>query len=64
MNQEYLNKLFGYKHLPEILQGISKPFYDLAMQLEETLPDNTQKIHVFTKLWEAKNCAVMSHLVK
>jgi hypothetical protein len=43
VKSNYLLQFFGYKHLPEKLQAISKPFGDLAQQLFETLPENPEK---------------------
>ncbi|MFF3310472.1 hypothetical protein [Streptomyces sp. NPDC002952] len=50
---------FRYDHLPEPLQAVSKPFYDLAHQLAETLsgPEVTRALG---DLWDAKNWAVVA----
>jgi hypothetical protein len=53
---------FSYKHLPEHLQVISKPFHDLAVVLIDTLPDNREKEKALDKLLEAKDAAVRSNL--
>ena len=49
---------FEYAHLPEHLQGASKPFCDLAKQLDAILPDSTESIFCLMKLLEAKDMAV------
>ena len=55
-------KYFSYDHLPEDLKVISKPFYDLAHLLEETLPDGSEKSAGMRKLLEAKDCFVRAKL--
>ena len=57
-----LLKFFHYDHLPEPLQQVSKPFGDLAIQLDHMLPDNAEKTTALRKLLEAKACAVRSVL--
>ena len=49
---------FGYTHLPEQLQAISKPIHDLAHELEQVLPDGAEKSAGMRKLLEAKDCFV------
>lgn len=51
-------KYFAYAHLPEKLQAVSKPFGDLANQLDETLPNGAEKSAGLRKLLEAKDCMV------
>ena len=59
---------FKYDHLPEHLQKISKPFYELAIKLATELPDSQrniiggEKYFALRKLLEAKDCAVRSYL--
>lgn len=55
-------KYFKYDHLPESLQGVSKPFGDLANLLENTLPDGPEKSVALRKLLEAKDAGVRSAL--
>lgn len=55
---EYLLQFFDYKHLPEHLQTISKPFGELAQLLVDTLPHNPERTVALRKLLEAKDCAV------
>lgn len=55
-------KYFAYAHLPEHLQKISKPFGDLAQQMDEMLPDGPEKSAGLRKLLEAKDCMVRANL--
>ena len=55
----YLMQFFEYKHLPEHLQEVSKPFGELAAVVD-SLPDNPEKTTALRKLLEAKDCAVRS----
>ncbi len=55
-------KFFGYAHLPERLQAISKPFADLAQQVAERAPDNQETTVALRKLLEAKDAAVRASL--
>ncbi|WHM52934.1 hypothetical protein [Sulfitobacter phage vB_SupP_AX] len=52
--------LFRYEHLPEHLQKVSKPFYDLAVHTVETLPPSAEATLCLRSLWEAKNLAVFA----
>lgn len=56
--------LFGYAHLPDHLQAISRPFADLALELFKILPDGTEKALALRKILEAKDCAVRAALQK
>jgi len=55
-------KYFSYEHLPPKLQEISKPLYELAHLMEETLPDGAEKSAGMRKLLEAKDCFVRAKL--
>jgi hypothetical protein len=55
-------KYFEYSHLPEHLQAVSKPFGDLAKQMNELLPDGPEKSAGLRKLLEAKDCMVRASL--
>jgi hypothetical protein len=59
-----LMQFFEYAHLPEHLQAVSKPFGELAAQIEATLPGNPEKTVALRKLLEAKDCAVRAVLFK
>ena len=60
----YLMQFFAYEHLPAHLQAVSKPFGELAKQIQETLPENPEKTTALRKLLEAKDCAVRAVLFK
>lgn len=60
----YLMQFFKYEHLPEHLQGVSKPFGELAKNLDEVLKFNPEKTTALRKLLEAKDCAVRALLFK
>lgn len=51
-------QFFEYSHLPQHLQEVSKPFYELAHKLEDSLPDGAEKSAGMRKLLEAKDCFV------
>lgn len=55
-----VESLFRYSHLPEDLQAHSKPFYDLAVKLTDTLPSSAEYTLAIRALWEAKNLAVFA----
>jgi len=60
----YTMQFFAYEHLPMHLQEVSKPFGDLARQLDQSLPNNPEKSTALRKLLEAKDCAVRAVLFK
>jgi len=51
-------KYFGYAHLPEHLQAVSKPFHDLATHVVETIPMCAERTVTLRKLLESKDAAV------
>ncbi len=53
---------FNYKHLPMQLQGVSKPFHDLAWELVDLVPDGEEARVALRKLLEAKDAAVRAAL--
>jgi len=55
-------KYFAYEHLPAHLQDVSKPFGELARQLDRDLPDGAEKSAGLRKLLEAKDCFVRAKL--
>jgi hypothetical protein len=55
-------RYFEYAHLPLKLQVVSKPIYELAHQMENTLPDGPEKSAGMRKLLEAKDCFVRTAL--
>ena len=58
VSKEPIMKYFDFKHLPENLQEISLPFYNIAHTLNKELPDNAEKAAGLRKLLEAKDCMV------
>ena len=64
MPKSYLMQFFEYAHLPANLQAVSKPFGELAKQIDESLPNNPEKSTALRKLLEAKDCAVRALLFK
>jgi hypothetical protein len=61
---EYLMQFFAYKHLPEKLQAVSKPFGELAEKIMEVCPKNPERTTALRKLLEAKDCAVRATIFK
>lgn len=64
MGNNYLMQFFTYKHLPENLQAVSKPFCEMAEKMDRELMDNPEKSTAMRKLLESKDCAVRSLLFK
>ncbi|TCU34127.1 hypothetical protein [Rhizobium azibense] len=64
MTPHYTMQFFAYEHLPQHLQAVSKPFGDLARQMDEQLPNNPEKSTMLRKLLESKDCAVRALLFK
>ena len=61
---EHIMQFFAFAHLPEHLQAISKPFYDLANTIVETVPRNPERTVALRKLLEAKDAAVRAVVAK
>lgn len=61
--EDHIMQFFSYSHLPEKLQGISKPFTELAGFIT-TLPRNPERTVALRKLLEAKDAAVRAALAK
>ena len=55
-------KHFGYSHLPDRLQPISRPFCNLAVSMDHQCPDGPEKDAGLRKLLEAKDCFVRASL--
>ena len=55
-------KYFAYQHLPAHLQEVSKPIGDLAILMDESLPDGAEKSTGLRKLLEAKDALVRAKL--
>lgn len=59
-----LMQFFEFGHLPQHLQAVSRPFCELALQINITLPDNPEKTTALRKLLESKDCAVRAILFR
>ena len=57
-------KFFSFDHLPAQLQIVSKPIHDLAVKMDEELPESAEKTVGLRKLLEAKDCFVRAALEK
>lgn len=55
-------KFFEYKHLPERLQEVSRPFNTTALWLIQNLENSSETDMALRKLLEAKDCAVRAAL--
>lgn len=60
--QNPIMQYFEYKHLPENLQKVSKPFWELATTMEASLPPGPEKNVGLRKLLESKDCMVRAAL--
>lgn len=60
--EEPLLKFFKFDHLPTHLQGVSKPFYNLAFTIVATVKRNPERTVALRKLLESKDCAVRANL--
>lgn len=57
-------QFFAYDHLPQHLQEVSKPFWELANKIVTTYPANPERTAGLRKLLEAKDCIVRSAIYK
>lgn len=55
-------RYFHWAHLPPVLQGVSRPFCDLAWMIVTTLPRNAERSVALRKLLEAKDAAVRANV--
>lgn len=55
-------KFFSYKHLPELLQAVSKPIALLAYRMAAEMPSGPETTTGLRKLLEAKDCFVRARL--
>lgn len=62
MPSEQILQFFEFRHLPEKLQAISEPFFTMALNLMENIPQNNERAMALRKLLEAKDCAVRAYL--
>ena len=51
-------KFFAYAHLPPKLQEYSRPFFELAQRITETVPQGPERTVGLRKLLEAKDAIV------
>lgn len=51
-------KWFSLEHLPEDLRKVAEPIRDLAVLMEDSLPEGAEKTAGLRKLLEAKDCLV------
>ncbi|MCD0459945.1 hypothetical protein U8335_26660 [Roseiconus lacunae] len=61
-NEERMLKWFEYRHLPDHLQQISKPFGEMATNLCESVTPGPERTVALRKLLEAKDAAVRATL--
>lgn len=62
LNDYDLFAYFSCAHLPERLQVISRPFYEIASNIMQTIPISAERSACLRKLLEAKDCAVRAAL--
>lgn len=55
---EHIMQFFSYHHLPDHLQEVNRPFYELANQIMVLAPRNPERTVALRKLLEAKDAAV------
>lgn len=53
---------FNFEHLPPFLQEVSKPFQQLALDMNNSLPPGPELDVGLRKLLEAKDCFVRAKL--
>jgi hypothetical protein len=61
---EHIMQFFNFDHLPDPLKVVSSRFYDVACQIEATLPRNPERTVALRKLLEAKDAAVRALIAK
>lgn len=64
MERDHIMQFFAWGHLPPHLQAVSRPFGELAEQIEATLPRNPERTVALRKLLEAKDAAVRAVVAK
>jgi hypothetical protein len=64
LTNDPIMQYFAYDHLPSKLQEVSKPFCDLAFQVQAGLPRNPERTVALRKLLEAKDAAVRAALAQ
>ena len=58
---DHIMQFFAYQHLPEHLQAASKPFADLAQQIQQ-IAASPERTVALRKLLESKDAAVRAVL--
>lgn len=61
---EHILQFFAFSHLPAHLQGVSRPFSELAQRIVDTLPRNPERTVALRKLLESKDAAVRALVAK
>jgi len=61
---ESIMQFFGFAHLPEGMQVVSRPFGELAKTIVDRLPRNPERTVALRKLLEAKDAAVRASFFK
>lgn len=61
---EPILQFFDFDHLPPHLKQVSAHFHELAYQIVQHLPRNTERTVALRKLLEAKDAAVRSRVMK
>jgi hypothetical protein len=64
VSRDHIMQFFAWRHLPPHLQTVSKPFGEMAEQIEATLPRNPERTVALRKLLEAKDAAVRCAVAK
>ena len=62
MDTQHIYQYFAWAHLPESLQGISRPCAELAARMVDAVPDGPELTAGLRKLLEAKDCFVRAKL--
>ena len=60
----HILKYFEFDHLPLELQNVSRPFCELAFEIEDSLPNCAEKTVALRKILEGKDAAVRAALEK
>lgn len=57
-SSDKIMRFMAYDHLPQHLQEVSKPFYDLAAVMKSVLPEDPELTMCLRHIRYAKDCAV------
>lgn len=61
---DHIMQFFAFEHLPEAMQGVSRPFGELAAKIVSSIPRNPERTVALRKLLEAKDAAVRAYIAK